>query len=38
MNGLHENEPTEREPMVAFPNTGHALEISRDESGQIRVS
>jgi hypothetical protein len=33
--GLHENEPAEHEPMVAFPNTGQALEIDGDESGQI---
>jgi hypothetical protein len=35
MNGLHENEPTESEPMMAFPNARHALEMSRDENGQV---
>jgi hypothetical protein len=38
MNGLHKNEPAERESMVAFPNPGHALEISGDESRQISES
>jgi hypothetical protein len=33
MDGLHENEPAEGEPMVAFPNARHTLEISGDESG-----
>lgn len=32
MNGLHENEPAEGEPMVAFPNARHAFEMSGDES------
>lgn len=35
MNGLHEDEPAEREPMVAFPNARYVLEIGSDESGQI---
>jgi hypothetical protein len=32
MNGLHENEPAEGEPVVAFPNARHALKMSHDES------
>ena len=36
--GLHENEPTERYAMVAFPNTRHALKIGDDKSGQIGES
>jgi hypothetical protein len=32
---LHEDKPAEYEPMMAFPNTRHALKIGGDESGQI---
>jgi hypothetical protein len=35
MNGLHENEPAEYEPMVAFPNASYVLEIGSNESRQI---
>jgi hypothetical protein len=33
--GLHDDDPTQHESMLAFPNAGHASKNDGDEGGQV---